>query len=92
MAVVVKIPHQRHIAAHAIQQLAYARHLRRCFRRIHSNAHQLRTRLGQLKYLLCRTSGIRRVSIGHGLHHYRRIATDGDLAHHDTLRNTARYD
>ena len=82
VAVVVKIADQRHVAAHVIQHLADARHLRGGLGSVHGDAHQFGTGLGQFIHLTRSALRIGGVGVGHGLHHDGRIATDDHFTNH----------
>jgi hypothetical protein len=90
VAVVVEVADQRHVAAGGVQPRADRGHLRGRLRRVHRDAHQLRAGAPQLLDLARRRCGVGGVGIGHGLHHHRRAAADGDRAHHDAARRPAR--
>ena len=76
MAVIVKIANQRHAAVHGVEALADMRHRRRRRRRVHGNAHQFRTGLGQRPHLHRRAFGVLGIGIGHALHEDRRATAN----------------
>ncbi len=80
MAVVVEITDQRYIYAHLVQLLADRRHCCCRFRIIYRDAHQLGTSTRQVLDLDRGADGVGGIGIGHGLHHYRRTATNHYLA------------
>ena len=93
VAVIVKIPDQRHIDAHAVELLAHIRHGLRGLGRVDGNAHQFGAGLRQFLDLDGRTNGVHRIGIGHRLHTHRRIAADGHhalaMAHNGLQRGMA---
>jgi hypothetical protein len=89
MPVVMEVADQRHVATHAVQPLANKRHGSGSLRRIHRDAHQLRTGLGQFIDLPRGRFGIGGIGVGHGLHHNRRAAAQHHLADQHPLRRAA---
>jgi hypothetical protein len=72
----MKIAHQRHVDAHTVELLAKGDDLARRLGRIDGNPNHFRSGLRQRLDLYRRRNWIGSVSIGHRLHHDRRVATD----------------
>ena len=89
VSVEVKVADQRHAHAHAFEALAHFRHGTRRVRAVHGDAHQFRTGARQVRHLRGGGHGIRRVGVGHGLHHHRRAAADGNGADLHACARTA---
>ena len=87
--VVVKIPDQGHINAHAVQLLSDVRHGLCGLWGVDSDAYELGARDGQLLDLNGRPNGVGRVRVGHGLNANRGIGTHGD--HIGAPRNASRF-
>ncbi len=83
MAVEMKVPHQWNRAAQLVQALADIWNLARRIRGIHRNPHQLRARPRQLIHLLRGGGSVRRIGVGHGLHHDGRVPAERGAAYPD---------
>lgn len=79
----MKVADERDLAAAFVQFLADRRYGAGRLFGIDGDAHQFRTGAGQLKCLFGGRGGIGRVGVGHGLHHHRGGAADGDMADFD---------
>ena len=91
VADIVKIPHQGHIKPHFQKLFVNMGHSGRRLIPINRDPHQLRPCAGQLCHLFNCCLNIRRVRVGHGLHHHRRIAPHNHPAHIHRHRFAARH-
>ena len=76
VAVVVEVPHQRHVEAHAVELLTDGRDFRRRLGRVHGDANDLGARLRELLHLHGGGDRVGRVRVGHRLHDHWSFSAD----------------
>ena len=92
VAIVVKVPHQRHGHVHLQEAFADFGHGGGGFFAVNCDADKFRAGAGQFSDLLCGAFHVCRIRVGHGLHDDGCAATDFDVTDIDAGRCAARMD
>ena len=79
----MEVAYQWNIDAVAGELLDNLRYCLRCGLRVDGNPYQFRAGPGKFRDLFYRGGDIRRVCVGHGLHHDRGVTTNNDMADSD---------
>jgi hypothetical protein len=87
----MEISYQRHIDPKRYQTITDVGHLAGGFEGVDRDSHELRTCLCQCGNLTRRRRPIRRIGVGHGLHHDGRGPADGHTTHLDLTGMSSRH-